>query len=147
MFRGSETILLVEDEEMVRRYAQTVLQNNGYTVIAASGGSESLAAIALRKCGVDLLVTDVVMPKMSGRELARKLLAACPTLKVLFLSGYAENAVMRQGELDPGINFLQKPFSSTELLKKTREILDESDRRGSGGPCSGHGGGSGEVST
>jgi CheY-like chemotaxis protein len=145
-FRGSETILLVEDEEMVRRYTQTVLENNGYTVIAASGGSESLAAIELQKCGVDLLVTDVVMPGMSGRELARKLLGACPTVKVLFLSGYAENAVVQQGELDPGINFLQKPFSSMELLTKTREILNESDRRGSGGPFSGHGGGSGEES-
>ena len=144
MFRGSETILLVEDEEMVRRYTQTVLENNGYTVITAPGGSESLAAIALQKCGVDLLVTDVVMPGMSGKELAEKLLGACPTVKVLFLSGYAENAVVQQGELDPGINFLQKPFSSMELLKKTREILDESDRRGSGGPFSGHGGGSGE---
>ena len=130
MFRGSETILLVEDEEMVRRYTQTVLENNGYAVITASGGSESLAAIELQKCGIDLLVTDVVMPGMSGKELAEKLLGACPTVKVLFLSGYAENAVVRQGELDPGINFLQKPFSSMELLKKTREILDESDRRG-----------------
>ena len=146
MSRGSETILLVEDEEMVRRYAQTVLENSGYTVITASGGSEALAAIELQKCGVDLLVTDVVMPQMRGTELARKLLTACPTLKVLFLSGYAENAIVQQGELDPGTNFLQKPFSSTELLKKTREILDESDRRVSGGPFSGHGGGSGEES-
>ena len=129
MFRGSETILLAEDQDLVRRYTQTVLENNGYTVIAASGGSEALAAIKLQKCGVDLLVTDVVMPQMSGIELARKLLAACPTLKVLFLSGYAENAVAQQGELDPGINFLQKPFSSIELLKKTREILDGQQSR------------------
>ena len=78
MFRGSETILLVEDEEMVRRYTQTVLENNGYTVITASGGSESLAAIELQKCGVDLLVTDVVMPGMSGKELAREAVGRMP---------------------------------------------------------------------
>jgi PAS domain S-box-containing protein len=144
--RGSETILLVEDEESVRRYTKTVLENNGYTVIAASGGREAMAAIQLQKCKIALLVTDVVMPQMSGKELAEELLGACPTVKVLFLSGYAENAVVQQRELDPDINFLQKPFSSVELLKKTSEILDESDRRGSGGPSSGPGGGSGEES-
>jgi PAS domain S-box-containing protein len=123
-FRGSETILLVEDEEMVRRYAQTVLEKNGYTVMGASGGSEALATIELRKCGVDLLVTDVVMPQMSGKELMQKLLGACPTVKVLFVSGYAGEAIIQQGVLDPGINFMQKPFSSMEFLKKIREILD-----------------------
>jgi len=146
MFRGSETILLVEDEEMVRRYAQTVLEKNGYAVITASGGSEAFDTIALQTCQVDLIVTDVVMPGMGGKELAEKLLGACPTVKILFLSGYAENAIVQQGVMHPGTNFIQKPFSSMELLKKIREILDESDRRGSGGPFSGHGGGSGEES-
>ena len=124
MFRGTETILLVEDEEMVRRYTQTVLENNGYTVIAASGGSDALAAIELRKCRIDLLVTDVVMPRMSGKELAQKLLDGCPTVKVLFLSGYTGEAILQQGVMESGINFVQKPFSSMELLKEIREILD-----------------------
>jgi PAS domain S-box-containing protein len=125
-FRGSETILLVEDEEIVRRYAQTILRNNGYTVIAASGGSAALEAIESKKCRVALLVTDVVMPQMSGRELAQRLLRACPSVKVLFVSGYSEEAIIQQGVLDSVINFIQKPFSAGEFLKKIREILDGS---------------------
>ncbi|HET6486737.1 MAG TPA: ATP-binding protein, partial [Spirochaetia bacterium] len=123
MFRGNESILLVEDQEMVRRYMQMVLKNNGYTVLASPGGAEALAES--QRCRVDLLVTDVVLPQMSGTELAQKLRGACPALKVLFLSGYAETAAVQQGVLEPGHNFLQKPFSSVELLKMIRDILDE----------------------
>jgi PAS domain S-box-containing protein len=124
-FRGSETILLVEDEEIVRRYTQTVLENNGYTVLGASGGSEALAATELQNCGVALLVSDVVMPQMGGKELAQKLLRICPNMKVLFVSGYTGEAIVQQGVLDSGINFIQKPFGSVEFLKKIREILDK----------------------
>ena len=125
MFRGSETILLVEDEKMVRRYVQTVLENNGYTVIAASGGSDALATIELRKCAIDLLVTDVVMPRMSGKELSQRLVRACPAVKTLFLSGYTGEAIVQQGVMESGTNFIQKPFGALELVKKIREMLEE----------------------
>ncbi len=121
---GAETILLVEDEETVRHYTRTVLVNNGYAVIDAPGGREALAAIQSRKCKVDLLVTDVVMPQMSGKELAQELLIQCPEMKVLFISGYTGDAIVHHGILDPGIQFMQKPFDSKELLAKIREILD-----------------------
>ena len=101
--RGNETILLVEDEEMVRRFTQRVLENGGYHVIATSGGMEALKAIELQNCKVDLLVSDIIMPEMSGNELAQKLLLLCPEVKVLFISGYTDNAIVHHGMLDPGI--------------------------------------------
>jgi len=122
--RGSETILLVEDEETVRRFMRTVLEDNGYTVFAAPGGREALAEMQSRKCAFGLVVTDVVMPQMSGKELAQKLQNICPGVKALFISGYTGNAVEHHGMLDPGIDFIQKPFTSHEFLAKIREILD-----------------------
>ncbi len=122
--KGDETILLVEDEEMVRRFTQGVLENNGYTVIAAAGGKEALAAMESLKCGIALLVTDVVMPQMSGKQLAQRVLAECPSVKVLYISGYTGNAILQQGMLEPGIDFVQKPFDTKELLAKIREILN-----------------------
>src|SRR5208283_5161918 len=122
--RGTETILLVEDEEMVRQFTKTLLENNGYKVIGVPGGKEALAAAEEHKCEFAMLVTDVVMPQMSGRELAQKLLAACPKVKIFFVSGYTGNAIVHRGMLDPGINFMQKPFDSREFLGKIREILD-----------------------
>ncbi len=121
--KGNETILLVEDEEMVRRFTQRVLENNGYTVIAAAGGKEALAAMESQKCGINLLVTDVVMPQMSGKQLAQRVLGECPDVKVLYISGYTGNAILQQGMLEPGIDFVQKPFDTRELLAKIREIL------------------------
>jgi CheY-like chemotaxis protein len=121
---GSETILLVEDEEMVRQFTKTLLEKSGYTVIGVPGGREALAVIESHKCGFAMLVTDVVMPKMSGRELARKLMRARPEVKVLFVSGYTGNAIVHRGMLDPGIDFMQKPYESREFLAKVREILD-----------------------
>ncbi len=123
--RGTETILLVEDEEMVRRFTQTLLESNGYTVIGVPGGKEALAVIEKQKCKVAMLVTDVVMPQMSGRELAQKLLRTCPKVKVLFVSGYTGNSIVHRGMLDPGIDFIQKPFDSREFLAKIREILNK----------------------
>ena len=122
--RGSETILLVEDEEMVRQFTKTLLENSGYTVIGVPGGREALAVMESHKCGFAMLVTDVVMPQMSGRELARRLLRVCPKVKVLFVSGYTGNAIVHRGMLDPGIDFMQKPFESREFLGKIREIMD-----------------------
>jgi PAS domain S-box-containing protein len=120
---GSETILLVEDEESVRKFTKTLLENNGYTVIGASGGTEALATMESQKSKVALLVTDVVMPQMSGKDLAQRLLLAYPGIRVLYLSGYTGNAIVHHGMLDPGIDFIQKPFNSHELLAKIREIL------------------------
>ncbi len=122
--RGTEMVLLVEDEESVRHFMKTVLENNGYTVIAASGGREAQAAIESRKCNVSLVVTDVVMPQMNGKELAEKLRVRCPRVKALFISGYTGNAIEHHGLLEPGIDFMQKPFTSQEFLGKVREILN-----------------------
>ncbi len=122
--QGSETILLVEDEEMVRQFTKTLLENNGYTVIGVPGGKEALAAVREHNCEFAMLVTDVVMPQMSGRELAQKLLVLCPKVKIFFVSGYTGNAIFHRGMLDPGINFMQKPFDSREFLARIREILN-----------------------
>jgi two-component system cell cycle sensor histidine kinase/response regulator CckA len=122
--RGMETILLVEDEEGVRAFARTVLERNGYRVIEAAGGLDALARVAGRVHEVDLLVTDVVMPRMSGKDLARNLALLSPRVKVLYISGYTGNAILHNAILDQGADFLQKPFSSRELLAKIRELLD-----------------------
>jgi two-component system cell cycle sensor histidine kinase/response regulator CckA len=124
VFHGSETILLVEDDDTVRRLTQTMLENVGYKVIAALGGVEALAAMKREQNKVDLLVTDVVMPQMNGQELAQKLLLINSKLKILFLSGYAQDLFRHHGMLDPGVDFLHKPFTSREMLTKIREILN-----------------------
>jgi CheY-like chemotaxis protein len=123
--QGSETILLVEDEEMVRKLASTVLQKNGYTVLEASNGEEALR-IAQGQNGnpIHLMVTDVVMPGMSGRQLADRLLSLRPEMKVLYMSGYTDNAIVHHGVLDPGIAYIQKPFAPDVLASKVRQILD-----------------------
>jgi two-component system, cell cycle sensor histidine kinase and response regulator CckA len=121
---GRETILLVEDEETVRRFTQTLLEGSGYVVLAAAGGGEALAEIQSKKRVVDLLVTDVVMPRMNGKELAQRLTHLSPGTRVLFVSGYTGDVIAHHGMLDPGIDFLQKPFNSREFLLKVREILD-----------------------
>jgi two-component system cell cycle sensor histidine kinase/response regulator CckA len=121
--RGTETILLVEDNEPVRQFIQTVLETNGYTVVAVSGGREAQAVIESLACKVSLVVTDVVMPQMNGKELVLRLQHTCPGLHALFISGYTGNAIEHHGMLDPGIDFMQKPFTSQELLGKIREIL------------------------
>lgn len=122
--KGKETILLVEDNEAVRRFTRGVLEDGGYVVIEAEGGEEALSEVSARSLTTALLVTDVVMPRMSGKELARKLEEVCPSVKVLFVSGYTENAILHHGILGAGLDFMQKPFSSRELLLKVREILD-----------------------
>jgi CheY-like chemotaxis protein len=120
--RGTETVLLVEDDDTVRRLTRTMLESAGYKVITAPGGKEALALMGPRG-EVDLVVTDVVMPQMNGRELAKRLSVTRPTLRVLYISGYAESAMTPRGTLDPGVDFIQKPFTSHELLSKIREIL------------------------
>ena len=123
--QGFETILLVEDEEMVRKLACTVLQKNGYRVLEASNGDNALDVVEGRNGNpIHLVVTDVVMPGMSGRQLADRLVSLQPELKVLYMSGYTDNAIVHHGVLDPGIAYIQKPFTPDALASKVRKILD-----------------------
>jgi CheY-like chemotaxis protein len=120
---GSGAILLVEDEVMVRDLAVNVLRQQGYTVLAASNGEEGLR-LTTSNVVLDLLVTDVVMPRLSGKELADQLAFTYPDLKVLYISGYSNSIFPSLQQLPPGIAFLQKPFSPAAFLHKVREILE-----------------------
>ncbi len=122
--RGSETVLLVEDEAAVRNLTRRVLEGYGYAVLTTENGHEALQAAQERQGPIHLLVTDVVMPKMGGRELAQRLAPGRPEMKVLYLSGYTDNAIVHHGVLEPGIAFLQKPFTPQSLARKVREVLD-----------------------
>ena len=122
--RGSETILLVEDEPSILKMTSRMLERQGYTVLAASTPSEAIRMAREHVGDIDLLMTDVVMPEMNGRDLAGKILSVHPNLKRLFMSGYTANVIAHHGVLDPGVDFLQKPFSANELAVKTREVLD-----------------------
>jgi PAS domain S-box-containing protein len=124
MTRGSETILLVEDETAVRQVARAILQRSGYEVIEASNGAEALEHCRRSDRGIDLLLTDVIMPAMGGRELVEKALALRPNLRVLFMSGYTDDTVVRHGVLQAGVAFLQKPITPERLASKVREVLD-----------------------
>jgi CheY-like chemotaxis protein len=121
---GSETILVVEDEEGVRNLVRKVLETRGYVVIAAEGGEEALTLANAHDGVIHLLLTDVVMPGMSGRDLAKYLAPVRPETKVLYLSGYTDDAIVQHGVLEPGIAFLQKPFTPRALVRKLREVLD-----------------------
>jgi two-component system, cell cycle sensor histidine kinase and response regulator CckA len=123
--RGAETILLVEDEAAVRELAARVLREHGYTVLEAAHPDEALAVAEARPAGsIHLLLTDVVMPGMSGKALAEEVLKRSPGIKALFILGYTNNAIVHHGRLDLGVAFLPKPFSPTTLTRKVREILD-----------------------
>ena len=121
---GCETVLLVEDEESVRELVRETLAIRGYKVLEAENGESGLRVA--ESCGehIDILITDVVMPGIGGRELAKKLLLARPGISVLYLSGYTEDAVVHQGGLMPGTAFLQKPFTLQSLAKKVRDVLN-----------------------
>jgi nitrogen-specific signal transduction histidine kinase/ActR/RegA family two-component response regulator len=122
--RGSETVLLVEDEEVVRNLVREILEGNGYTVLEARNGAEALDLGRRRKGPIHLLVTDVVMPKMSGRELAERLVTIHHETRILYMSGYTDGAIGQHGVLDPHTAFLQKPFSFDDLAQKVRKVLD-----------------------
>jgi PAS domain S-box-containing protein len=123
--RGSETVLLVEDEESVRQLVRETLESKGYKVLEADHGEAALQLAADHAAEIDILITDVVMPGMSGRELSARLCATCPHTKVLYLSGYTEDAIAHEGVLESGTAFLQKPFTLQVLSRKVREVLGE----------------------
>jgi two-component system cell cycle sensor histidine kinase/response regulator CckA len=121
--QGTETVLLVEDEDQVRTILTQILENQGYHVLSVSHGEEALA-ISQQPGDIALVITDVVMPQMSGRELAERVVEARPSLRVLFMSGYTDDAIVRHGLLDEKVNFIQKPFDSATMARKVIEVLD-----------------------
>ncbi|MDQ3295643.1 MAG: PAS domain S-box protein [Myxococcota bacterium] len=124
-FHGTETILLVEDEEQVRMVTRNILERHGYRVLEMRSPPEALLHVQNSSEQIDLLLTDVVMPHMSGPELARQLTKIRPQLRVLCMSGYTDDSIVRHGVLQAAIAFVQKPFTSDSLTQKVREVLDE----------------------
>jgi len=125
--RGSETILVVEDEKAVLHTVCRSLREYGYTILEAGAGLEALEICEKNKDKIRLIISDVIMPEMNGRELSDRIEPLYPNIKFIFMSGYTENAIVHHGMLDEGIIFLQKPFTTINLLQKIREVLDASE--------------------
>ena len=123
--RGSETILLVEDNRQVRELAASVLSSCGYRVLVADSAATVVSLCEQHGGPIHLLLTDVVMPGSGGREIAKQITVRRPGIKVLYMSGYTTNAIVHHGVLDPGTSFLQKPFTPALLAGKVREVLDQ----------------------
>jgi signal transduction histidine kinase len=121
---GKETVLLVEDDDQVRSIAGMALEMSGYDVQVAASGGEALLLCERYESKIDLLLTDVVMPRMSGQELSNRLLKLRPGMRVLYMSGYSENAIIHHGVLEEGRDFIEKPFSPEALTRRIREVLD-----------------------
>jgi CheY-like chemotaxis protein len=121
---GTETILLVEDEPSILRMTRMMLERKGYTVLSAASPAEALEKADNHSGTIDLLMTDVVMPEMNGRDLAEQITALYPGIKLLFMSGYTANVIAHQGVLDDGVAFIQKPFSMGDMAEKVRTVLD-----------------------
>jgi CheY-like chemotaxis protein len=121
---GNETILLVEDESAILKMTAMMLKRLGYTVLRAGSPKEAMDLAKTHAGSIQLLMTDVVMPDMNGRELAEQLILHYPDLKVLFMSGYTANVIAHRGVLDQGVNFIHKPFSKKDLAVKLREVMD-----------------------
>ena len=124
---GCETLLLVEDEIAVRESTRRSLTRSGYTVLEASDGEDALRVAREHHGPINLMISDVVMPKMGGPQLAERLAGERPDMKVLFVSGYAENTVLQHGHVDITRRFLQKPFSLKALARKVREVLEATE--------------------
>ncbi len=122
-----ETILLVEDDLSILKLAQKILDGLGYTVLITSTPSEAIGIAEEHPGEIHLLITDVIMPEMNGRELAEKIQSFCPTLKRLFMSGYTANVIAHHGVLDDGVHFIQKPFSRRDMARAVRKALDEAN--------------------
>lgn len=125
--RGSGTIMVVEDEKMVRDLAVRVLERLGYQVLEARDGQDALACAANWSESIDLLLTDVVMPELNGRQLAERLCKERPETQVLYTSGYPDDIIAPHGVLEPGIHFLSKPYGPNELAAAVRQVLDRAE--------------------
>jgi two-component system cell cycle sensor histidine kinase/response regulator CckA len=120
---GTETVLVVEDADGLRQLTKRLLERQGYTVLLAANADDALSLVE-QNPSIDLLLTDVVMPGVSGPELTRTVLQQRPALKVIYMSGYTEDAIVKHGVLNPGIAFLHKPFTAEAIGRKIREVLD-----------------------
>jgi len=123
--RGNETILVVEDEEEVLKLAGKILEGQGYRILETSNGDDALVACEKYKSSIHLMLADIVMPGMSGSELAKLLKPLYPEIKILYMSGYTDNAIVRHGILEKRVNYIQKPFTMEGLARKVREVLDK----------------------
>lgn len=126
-FTGSETILVVEDDERLLALGRKILTQKGYRILGAKSGEEALEVYKAADTRIDLLLTDVVMPGMNGRELAEHMESLRPGLKVLYMSGYTDDTITRHGVLPEGIEFLEKPFTMEGLARKVRGVLDRKE--------------------
>jgi len=122
--RGSETVLVCEDEEALRAIVREILEGAGYAVLEAADGAEALHVVQRHEGSIDLLLSDVILPGMSGPELARSLVEMRPSLKVLHMSGHDDASMVHRGLIESGVAILRKPFASDVLLRKLRELLD-----------------------
>jgi CheY-like chemotaxis protein len=120
---GRETMLVVDDEEMVRRLAARMLQGEGYHVMVAGGGEEAIRLLQRASQRIDLVVTDVAMPGIGGRQLGDTIFHCWPRVRVLFMSGFPGNRIVEEGALDPASPFLQKPFTRDQLTRKVKGVL------------------------
>jgi CheY-like chemotaxis protein len=123
--RGTETILLVEDEDQIRAVARNILASAGYRVLEARAPLEALSISEQHTDGIDLLLTDVVMPGMNGRLVAERVRAMRPGIRILFMSGYTDDTILHHGILEMGVAFIQKPLTPDALTRKVRQVLDD----------------------
>jgi two-component system cell cycle sensor histidine kinase/response regulator CckA len=129
---ASETILLIEDAEPLREMVQEILEGDGFRVLAAANGERALQAASAHAGPIALVITDVVMPGMSGPAVAKRLQAVRPGTRVLLMSGYTDSAAGSEGGIDSGAHFIQKPFSADALLRKVREVMASAVNQGTG---------------
>ena len=122
---GTETILIVDDEPLISHLCKSILEMLGYSILTANGQDEAIRLVKEYADRIDLLLTDIVMPGMNGRELSHRILALKPSIKCLYMSGYAEDFIIRQRVLEDGVKYVSKPFSIKELADKVRDVLDQ----------------------